>query len=249
MRTTIWTQEYEVTSFLVDFQNKLALQPLLGMLQDTAWHHADHLGHGYAEVHARGVAWVLIKQKVEIEHWPDWGDILSLRTWLRPPGPVVVNRDFELRVRDRLVGRAAVHWILIDEGHRRPVPLQFPDEPGLFRPAGHLPWEPSRIAPRDGLERLAEYTVRNSELDMNLHANNTVFGRWILEALPLADLQSHVLKGYEVNFLAEAKPDERVVLWRQPAASIRRGEPVHFQGQRQSDGKVVFTARLHAERR
>jgi medium-chain acyl-[acyl-carrier-protein] hydrolase len=72
VKQAIWTERYEVGSFLVDFNKKLSLHGLMSLLQETAWCHADHLGHGYAQTDKRGAAWVLIRQRVEMEIWPGW---------------------------------------------------------------------------------------------------------------------------------------------------------------------------------
>ena len=245
MKQAIWTERYEVGSFLVDFNKKMSLHGLMSLLQETAWCHADHLGHGYAQTDKRGAAWVLIRQRVEMEIWPGWGDTLSVRTWLRPPGPVVVTRDFELLVGDRLMGRAAAHWITIDQGSRRPIPLQFPDEPGQFRAGGHLEIEPSRLPTlADDLEVLAEFEVRPSDLDMNRHVNNTRFAQWVLDALPWQVHESYTLRSYQINFLAEARLGDRVVIRCPKGAAVGAGTA--FQGWRANDDRVLFAARLEA---
>ena len=85
-----------------------------------------------------GTFWVLVRQMVQVDVWPLWEEKLSIRTWLRPPTSVVVTRDFELSVAGRPVGRAAAHWLTIDHHTRRPSPLPFPKDRGLFREDGHL---------------------------------------------------------------------------------------------------------------
>jgi hypothetical protein len=47
MKEAIWYQRYNVNTFLVNPKKKLGLYGLLNLLQDAAWIHATHLGHGY----------------------------------------------------------------------------------------------------------------------------------------------------------------------------------------------------------
>jgi acyl-ACP thioesterase len=243
MKQAIWTEGYLASSYLVDFNKQLSLHGLLSLMQETAWLHADHLEHGYQITDARGAGWVLIRQRVQIERWPRWGETLQLRTWLRPPGPVVVVRDFVMLVDQQPVGRAAAHWITIDQASRRPIPLEFPDHPGQFREEGHLDLEPARLPEEKGpaYEVLADFRVHPSDLDMYRHVNNTRFAQWAMDALPWPVRQGRALREYQVNFLAEARLGDVVTV---RSASGLRESSLLLQGWRASDDKVLFTARL-----
>ena len=232
---------------MVDFEKRLALPFLLSLMQESAWVHAAHLGQGHRETSARGAAWVIVRQRVEMWEWPRWEETMTLRTWLRPPGAAMVVRDFEFFLAERKIGQAAAHWITIDESHRRPIRLGFPDNPGLFRQEGHLSIEPSKLTPAKDLIRLEEFQVRNSDLDLHGHVNNTRFADWILNSLPLAMLRQHRLTEYEINFLAEAPPAERVSIHGSSLGTLRPGDSGYFQGRGQKDDKVLFNARLRAQ--
>ena len=231
---------------MVNFQKKLALPYLLSTMQESAWDHAAHLGQGHRETSARGAAWVIVRQRVEMWEWPNWEEVMTLRTWLRPPSAAMVVRDFEFFLEDRQIGRAAAHWITIDEQHRRPVRLGFPDNPNLFRQEGHPDFEPTKLTLPSELVRLEQFQVRNTDLDLHGHVNNTRFSEWILNSLPLSMLRQHRLTEYEINFLAEANPEETVSVHGVPLASLRPGDSGYFQGRQVSDGKVLFNARLKA---
>ena len=187
----IWTEEYDVTSFLVDFRKRLSLPGLLNLLQESAWRHAAHLGHGYEETRSVGTSWVLFRQLLQMDAWPAWEDRLSIRTWLRPPTTVVVTRDFELSVGGQAVGQAAAHWLTIDHQTRRPSPLPFTKDGSLFRQDGHLTIEPKKLQVSQELQKLTDFQVRTSDLDMNGHVNNTRFAQWVLDSLPLEAHKAH----------------------------------------------------------
>lgn len=245
----VWESRYPIASTLVNFQKRLSLSHLLGLMQESAWVHAAHLGQGHRETHARGAAWVLVRQRVEMEQWPSWEQELVLRTWLRPPGAAMVVRDFEFFLDDHKVGQAAAHWITIDERHRRPVRLGFPDNPALFRQEGHLLIEPRKLAASSELALLERFQVRTSDLDLHGHVNNTRFADWILDSLPLSVHQENHLREYEINFLAEANPQETVEVHGTPWNALKPGDSIHFQGRRSLDGRSLFQARLQGERR
>ncbi len=243
-KKAVWLCHYPVASYLVDFHKKLSLQSLIGLMQESAWIHSAHLEQGYLETTERGAAWVLIRQRVRMQRWPDWGETVTVRTWLRPPGAAVVTRDFELLVGGEQVGQACADWITIDTGTRRPIPLYFKDLPGQFRGDFALEISPLKLPVlKDGWQNLADFEVRAGDLDMNRHANNVRFAQWILDALPWAVHENQRLQAYHVNFLAEAKLGDRVTIESQPALP---GQALELRGFRFSDGKALFSARLEA---
>lgn len=243
-KQAVWLCHYPVASYLVDFNKRLSLQSVISVMQESAWIHSAHLEQGYLETTERGVAWVLVRQRVEMDEWPEWGQTLTVRTWLRPPGAAVVTRDFELLVGESTVGRACAHWITIDHVTRRPIPLVFKEHAGQFREDFRLDIDPLRLPVHgEGQEVLAEFEVRAGDLDMNRHANNTRFAQWVLDALPWAVHERQRLRGYQVNFLAEAKLGDRVAIRCKPSAP---GAEMDLQGWRARDGKALFTARLEA---
>lgn len=240
----IWYEEFVVGSFLVDSQRRLSLFGLLSLLQETAWLHASHLGHGFSQTREGGGSWVLVRQRIEMEHWPEWGQGFAVRTWLRPPGPVLVTRDFEILSGEELLGVASAHWLTIDHHSRRPIPLPFPDDPALFRQDRRLEIDPAKLSVPKGLGVLAEFQVYQSDLDMNGHVNNTRFAQWVLDSLPPSIHGSRVLKGYQVNFLAEARLGDRIQIEAPVANGATTVERYPCLGRRVDDERVLFVAEL-----
>ena len=94
------------------------------------------------------------------------------------------------------------------------------------------------------MNELAKFSVRNSDLDLNGHVNNTRYAQWLLDSVSEESHRKYILTDYEINFLAETKQGEEI--------SIYGGEiepdKFQFQGFRARDQKVVFAALLHLSR-
>ncbi len=231
VKEAIWTQPQTITSYLVDFQRRLSLPGLLALFQEMAWSHAEHSGHGYSMItQEHSHAWVLARQRIEVQRWPAWNEVVELRTWLRPPRGLLVFRDFEIVGCARGVGT----WMSIDIHTRHPRAPQLGQ--ANFRIDGHHPFTPVRIEPFVVNEGAARFPVRPSDLDLNGHVNNLSFAQWILNSLPMSMHREHALSSYEVNFLAEVCEGDAVV--------VQHGPRGLFQGWRESDRRVVFTAQL-----
>lgn len=246
MKQAIWTREYEVSLFLVNPQGKLGLYSLLNILQDVAWAHATHLGHGYESTIARNVFWVLTRQKLVMDEWPSLGETVEVRTWVRPPESSFANRDFEIFVNGKKRGESTTSWLLLDAKTRKPLRGDMRSLGIEARTDFQLSLAVPKIEPQTGLEDLARFQVRNSDLDMNQHVNNTRYAQWILDSIPHAWHRQYQLHEYEVNFLAETKSNDVITIQKselQPLAPATGW--TQFQGLREEDEKVVFTARLN----
>jgi acyl-ACP thioesterase len=244
MTTAVWTRTYPVDTLVVNPQKRLGLVGLLNVLQDIAWIHGDHLGHGFEEMIAHGRIWVLARQRVMMADWPVWGDEIEVATWVRPPTGMFVMRDYEVREGGRRIGGGTASWLVLDAVRRRP--MRFSDDAMAAKacPDRALPADPAKLAVDDGLRPLAAFDVRNSDLDVNGHVNNTRYAQWILDSVPLDAQRGRVIDDYEVDFLAETGVGDRVTIEWDGTDGTRPADRLRFQGRRDGDDRVVFTARL-----
>jgi acyl-ACP thioesterase len=251
MTSAVWTRSYDVSTMVVNPQKRLGLVGLLNILQDVAWIHGSHLGHGHEAMMSRGWIWVLTRQALVMSDWPAWGDTIDVRTWVRPVGGMLVLRDYQVLAGQRVVGEGTAGWLTLDVATRRPVRPAFAAAAIAARgDGGCLALEPAKIALCDGLRPIAEVQVRNSDLDVNGHVNNTRYAQWILDAVPLDAHQVYRVDAYEVNFLAETHVGDRVAIaWDGTEGTVPQPASLQFQGRRQGDGKAVFAARLRVSPR
>lgn len=246
MKKPIWTQDYAVNSFLVTPQKRLGIYALLNILQDAAWNHATHLGHGYEETLAGKTAWVLTRQKVQMKSWPTWGESVSIRTWVRPLQGPFATRDFEILHKDQIIGTSTTSWILMDVESRAAVLGDLASLPFAPRTDYRLPIDAKKIILNSPLEQRTSFEVRNTDLDMNEHVNNTRYVQWILDSIPREWHRSYVLEEYDVNFLAETHAGDSVDILMSPEnPEASESFEVQFQGQR--NGKPVFTAQMRVK--
>jgi len=245
MHQKIWASQYEVNSFLVSTQRRLGLYALLNILQDVAWKHATHLGHGYESVFEKKMTWVLTRQKVVMTAWPKWGEWVEIKTWLRPMQAPFVVREFEIFKDGKVIGAASASWLMIDIESRRPLKRGVTELETEFRTDYQLSFEAPKIEPDEHFEEIARYSVRNSDLDLNEHVNNTRYAQWILDSLPLEWHRKTALQEYDVNFIAETRAGDQIVI-RKSLHSDTSGETrlVMFDGWREADQKRVFLARM-----
>ena len=245
MKKPIWTQTYDVNTIVLDSQKRLGLFGLLNLLQDTAWLHAQNLGWGYDDLINQGTIWVLVRQKLIATDWPVWGDKVLVRTWPRGATGALALREFEFFVGDRKAGECTTSWLILDSQTRRPHKLNHTIFNEFSRAEGYLTIEAAKIALRTDLKQVAEYHVRNSDLDVNGHVNNTRYAQWITDAMTTEELAKYRIGEYEVNFLAEMGVGDAVLIEADEGARGEGGSILRqYQGQKSGEDKPAFAARV-----
>lgn len=250
---TSWSAEYQITSLLVNPQGRLGLYGVLNLIQETAWNHAEFLGFGLNDMEKAGLYWVLTRQTLHMKTWPPIGTRVQVKTWLCPPEGAFITREFSLSdEHHHEIGTCSTSWLALDRQSKKILPAQ-----------NLRPWEqltspritgitPEKIPVTGTYERLAKYRVRNSDLDINQHVNNTKYAQWILDAIPYELHKKLSLKSYAVNFLAETHLGDKVEVDRSSQSTdvetSSQGTTI-YRGVRESDEKILFTALLEWEKK
>jgi acyl-ACP thioesterase len=241
----IWTQNYDVNTIVLDHQKRISLMGMLNFLQDTAWIHAEHLGWGYEDLVKTGTIWVLSRQKLVMTDWPVWDDKVTIETWPRRSGAILTLREFVILVGDRKVGECTTSWLVLDWTTRKIQKLDRIMSGMVTRSEGVLDIAAERIAPRQGLPEVARFEVRNSDLDVNGHVNNTRYAQWVTDTMTTDELARYAIAEYEVNFLAETGVGDTVAIERDEGTPAADGSLTRqYQGRKTTEAKPAFAARL-----
>lgn len=184
----------------------LTAPALAGYLQEIAGHHAEALGVGIEALRARGLAWVLGRQRLEAAAPVRSGDRLEIETWPSGADCVAALRDFVVSRGGEEVARASTVWFVMDLARRRPVRLdRVLDQRFRERP-------PRSVAPpADRLEAAGEggrerrFSIRYLDIDANQHVTNASYLAWALEAVPEEVWRTCRLAALETHYLAECR--------------------------------------------
>lgn len=116
--------------------------------------------------------------------WPKWGEQISLKTWVRNVSGIIAIRDFEVWKENELVGACTTQWLILDLTTRKPSDKNnLLAESSTRKDPPDTVLETSKIILKHNLVKLAEFHVRNSDLDLNGHVNNTKYAQWLLDSV------------------------------------------------------------------
>jgi medium-chain acyl-[acyl-carrier-protein] hydrolase len=245
MNRSLFSKDYEVSSFLVNYQNRLGLYALLNLLQDAAILHAQLLGFGYEDMVRMKTFWVLTRQNLWMKSWPKSQEKVTVKTWIREGEGAFSHRDFSIHLGSEKIGECTTSWVTLDAQSRRPVIVDRSAMLSQLDNIENVSLVAKKLTAVKDLDSVAQFKVRNSDIDQNMHVNNTKYAQWILDSIALEKHSNFKLCGYEVNFVAETKMDDLITI--QKSSPQEKGPGIletHFQGQRLSDDKMVFIAKL-----
>ncbi len=191
----------------MDYDLVLKPSALLQFLQDTASVNAENLGFGYSFVREHGLAWYLLKYRMEFDEYPKDLQEIKINTIPRGYNKIFAFRDFEIFSGDKMIGRVASTWALVG----------FQNDKGMANASEVLAGKPNmnqfEKLPDDltyGKIRLPEsfdiektFEIRFEDLDVNCHANNVNYIVWAFEPLGFEFRKTKILKALDIVFKKE----------------------------------------------
>lgn len=211
-----YEKSFAITSTEVDVFGNCCPAALLRFFQDLATEHASLIGserdYLIQEYHA---IWMLVRVWYQIRRPLKMGEEVTIRTWQRGAGGLIVYRDFDLYVGEEYVGEAISAWVVADTVSRkmlRPASIQ-------AIAAAPVPKEVKTkqlklIRTPKNRREVYTKTVRFSDLDVNGHMNNTRYADVLMDALTVEELKGKYLSSLQLNYSMECRAGESMTISR-----------------------------------
>ena len=212
MSNPLLEQTCDIRSHEVDNHGTLRPVILLKYLQNAASEHSMQLGISVGKLKESGLTWVMSRMHLSMRRYPHRGDLLVVKTWPAIREGVFSIRDFELLDGGgAVIGVATSSWAVLDLKSRRPVRIceRLPDYP--LRPVRALEDSFAALPILGNAETRICMPVLRSDLDLNLHVNNTVYAGWGLEAAPGRVADCCLPMEIEIGFRAEVHYGDPIV--------------------------------------
>jgi acyl-ACP thioesterase len=161
------------------------------------------------------ISWVLMRKNMVFDRLPELGERITILTYPAGFERLFTYRDY--RVYDEQgdqIAWSSSTWLLMDTQARRMTKIppsilalndQMPD------PANCLPRAQGKFPKLVSASGSQIYKVNFYDLDFNNHLNNTLYIKWMLEALPDAILEDRQLTRLFIQYKAECRWKEKVV--------------------------------------
>ncbi len=212
----IYEKTYPITSSEVDVYGNCRPSALLSFFQDLGDAHSVHSGTDRSYLMKEYNAfWMLVRVWYRLERPLKCGEQLTIRTWQRGAGGLIVYRDYDLLVGGVPVGEAVSAWVVADFDSRKML------RPGRVQRIADAP-VPDCVKERQlkllrtpkGLKHAYTKTVRYSDLDVNGHMNNTRYADVMMDALEIEELQGRFVSELQINYSMECRAGQTMEIFR-----------------------------------
>jgi len=205
----VFENEIPVTSFDVMQNSVIKPSALFRYYQETAGEHLDALGLDFNTMREKKCVFVITRMKNVFYSPIKRYDRIKIKTCSRGIKGAVFTRDYSVVRGGEIVSEASTQWALIDLETRR-----------ICRPSVYADYfdvqeeicsftDIKKIAFDKELEGEYHYKVVFSDIDENLHMNNTRYSDICLDAIGGTDA---FIEEVSVDFLSEARLGDELVL-------------------------------------
>ncbi len=231
-------KSYIINGSDVDYAKRYTLCALLRHFHDAVDFHALELQVDANTVYEKyGAYWIISHIRVDMDDTAKWHDVVEVDTYPLAPGAVRMEREAVMTTGGKPLARLSSEWVLLDNATGRPRrPLQTGYPLSLVHREGRAAGEYTRFSPEfDDTDFAYGYTVKVSDLDMNVHMNNTAYVRLACDAFGSSELDEKRMTSFEIAFKAQSYEGDELKLYRASA-----GENKYYVSAFKTDGTRVF---------
>lgn len=202
----MFTKEYEIKFYEVDYKNQLKESVLLNFLQDIAAVHAENLGFGYSFISNKNLGWFLLKYHLKVFNYPQNLNKIEIKTWPKPVNKLSCLRDFEILAPDgEKIAAVCSAWVLVDTASKKIMHPAKALNPFPYKEENAFETNFPKIPELQTISHEKIFEVRYDDIDINQHVNNANYLIWGLETLDFEFRSTHVIKELEIQYKKEMK--------------------------------------------
>ena len=217
MNLIIYDRPARISYYDLDFAGNIKLSAFLKMVHIAADVNATDLGVGFDVLEPLNITFILQRFCVKFLRMPLYGEEVRLRTWAADIIRGIFLREGDMYdINNNKLIEWASQWILFNKKERKilkpsalPVSFKTTKKQGVGIAPIKVTYDP------DFGEEYSRYTheVRYSEVDTNMHMNNSVYGDLIGNSLnPTCSLPGLRIKEVQINYQHEIKHGEKVLV-------------------------------------
>lgn len=200
----VFSKSYETRWHDTDACRVLRPSAMLTYFEETADLHVRSVGKSLDAMRDENKVGFILSRMSILFRRPVVADVaLTVETWTCEGKGFSTERDFRALEGNEVVAESTSMWALVDVESRRPVkianaPFEFRHEPPLALDV------PIRVSiPKDlSLEKVGERRIAYSDIDYNMHMNNTRYPDMLCDFMP--DMAGKRMSRVTMSFVREA---------------------------------------------
>ena len=172
--------EYRVHYYYTDYKGELKPGYLARYMHESAYHALNAFGPSYKYLKENQRGFILSKISLRMRTPIYYDDQIRVITWAAEPGMAIFHRYYQVYKRvgksEILCAEAVTLWALVCSRTKQLLrSSDLPDYHGTTDPDKLDFVSPRRIALPEEMNRTGTYKVEYTDLDENLHMNNSIY--------------------------------------------------------------------------
>lgn len=207
-----YSETYEVRWHDTDADRLMRPSQMLAYMQETSNHHVASVGMPLDDLRdEKHLAFILSRMRVAIYRRPFSFEKVEVQTWTNPSRGFSSERSFRMLCGEETVAEASTTWALIGTEDRKFHRLEetgyaFEDEEPVDTGLAPRLRIPADLA----METFGVRPIVYSDLDYNMHMNNTHYPDMLCDYMPLEDVRR--ISGISLSYLREAAYGDRITV-------------------------------------
>lgn len=195
----------------IRLEEELSSSGIFKILQDVSAEHCSQFEMSMDRLDEKGLMWVVVRQFVQLERYPEKGEELEVSTWPGATRHMMFPRFYVIRdEKGEVILKGSAIWTIVDRKSRSMVS---PQNYGLSLEGLQTGEEcklPASIKKHE-LSKESSFTVPPQYIDANTHMNNTRYYDAVENCLS-EKLRGKHLKEAVTEYVSEAVLGEEVKL-------------------------------------
>ena len=206
----------------VDYKFDMSVASMISTFQALATYHSIDLKCDYFTLKEKDNAfWVVTRVKLIIDKYPKMTDILECSTWYEQPSLIRCPRVYKLASTsgDTFV-TALSEWCTLDLETFRPKKLDTVsfDMSSYVEESVNITFDKNIYEVSDA-DFEFDRVVRYSDLDMNMHTNNVIYSKIIMDTFSTEYLDNNTLKEFQIDYVNQSKEGETISVYQKEISS------------------------------
>ncbi|MEG1620545.1 MAG: thioesterase [Oscillospiraceae bacterium] len=205
----------DVRDYQCDLNGDMKLSNLMKVIQKIGTDQLESLGITYDKLYASGIVFVLSKLGLKINRMPKANEKFLLRTTPQKcKGASFLRHTAMFSTAGEQLVECQTSWVIINPHDRkilRPAQFKFSLPCDDCEKTGIQVLE-TRIKPSENVEFAGIKEVKYSDLDVNRHMNNTVYGDVVMDFVPIEVATNKEIDTVFIHYQSEALFGEKIYI-------------------------------------
>ncbi len=174
-----------------DKNGKLALNSIIGIIENMGAKHSASVGDNLIESALKGVSWVLVEWNIKINELPDYTKELYIDTFaVNKKAELITRREFIVKDASSMVYITACERLVLQDFNNKSLVKVTPEMMEKYHPESELQneYDFTKIKEPCGYDTESPLKIRKTDIDFNNHIHNTYYLDYALDLMD--DLQT-----------------------------------------------------------